>query len=110
MAEFVSPPADAKSPDHSTCRNCGQPIMWADYCYVHDSTGFADCWLTISGGRPIEVHLLLSAATGEQVEQAVEWSHDPSGLIVDPTLTVTPPEGKGKTMAEPVEWGPREEA
>lgn len=74
-----SPPADERSPDHSTCRNCGTPVTWDDWCYVHDANGFADCGLVVSGGTPLA-----------------------PGVLLNPRMS---PLAAGQTgRAEPVEW------
>lgn len=70
--------ADLRSPDRSACRNCGEPISWDEICYVHDKNGFANCGLTVSGGRSV------------------------GAALINPILTVDPAAG-GKN-AEPVEW------
>lgn len=34
-------------PDIATCKHCGERILWDDYGYVHERSGFADCGLVI---------------------------------------------------------------
>jgi hypothetical protein len=37
----------AETPDHVPCRNCGKPISWDDWCWIHDDSNFADCYITV---------------------------------------------------------------
>lgn len=69
--------SESPTPDHVPCRHCGRPISWDEICWVHDSTGFADCGLLIGGGINLG-----------------------GGLSIDPEITVDPDyEG---ARAEPV--------
>lgn len=43
----------APTPDHVPCRHCKEPISWDEYCWTHDSSGFATCGTVISGGRHV---------------------------------------------------------
>ena len=36
-------PETPDCPNTSTCRNCGQPIVWIDWSYVHPHSGEMDC-------------------------------------------------------------------
>lgn len=49
------------TPDHVPCRHCGEPISWDEICWTHDSTGFADCGVTISGGTDMGGGVLIDA-------------------------------------------------
>lgn len=42
MADDHFSPATPECPDVSVCRNCGRPIAWNDYGYIHPG-GDADC-------------------------------------------------------------------
>lgn len=42
-----------ETPNHVPCRHCGHLISWDEICWTHDDSGFADCGLTVSGGRDI---------------------------------------------------------
>jgi hypothetical protein len=35
------------TPDGSPCRYCGEPISWDEICWIHNSTGFANCHFNI---------------------------------------------------------------
>jgi hypothetical protein len=89
----IDPGADERSPDFSTCRNCGKAIGWDDYSYTHMDTGFAECGLTISGGKKPSGWLerLLKPGTS---------------AVLDPVLTQTSDPALIGKRAEPVEWGP----
>lgn len=40
--------------DRGACGNCGEPVVWDDYGYVHVTTGFADCGVHVEAtGEPI---------------------------------------------------------
>lgn len=79
MRDRKSNIGDDESPDAAECEHCGQPISWDEICYTHDSSGFANCGVNVSGGRAIA-----------------------SGILVDPeVLQVAGWEGK---CAEPTEW------
>lgn len=43
-------PATGDLADRSICRNCGEPIVWDDYSYVHESNGWGDCNTLFVGG------------------------------------------------------------
>lgn len=58
--------------------NCGVPIAWDEYCYVHEN-GWADCGTTIEGGTEIA-----------------------PGVRVDPQIKCDP-QYVGK-VATPIEW------
>ena len=67
-----------ESPDHSTCRNCGQRISWDDYSYTHDSNGFADCGIVISegtriGGCAIDPNIRQSSTKKRRYAEPMEW-------------------------------------
>lgn len=82
-ADWTVPPTD-DSPDHSYCRFCEEPITFQEVSYTHDSTGFADCGVRISGGKP--------ATFGGQK------------ITINPEITTDP--SYGGSQAEPMEWNP----
>lgn len=104
MGEDISSGPDARNPDHTTCRNCGQPITWSEYSYVHDSNGFSDCGIVISGGARITEQEATQGVTlmGGQAAVGIPV-HLPAGTIIDPDIIPTM-EPKQQTYAEPVEW------
>lgn len=66
------------TPDHVPCRHCHEPISWDEVCWVHDSTGFADCHLKITGGEKFGTI-----------------------AVINPTFTVTELVAGKNTYAEP---------
>jgi hypothetical protein len=100
--EVIDETDGGKSPDHSICWWCKEPITWCDYTYAHDAHGFVECGLVISGGTPLTVaqHGLSLVGGQAAINLPVEL---PVGAIIDPDLTLTLPPDK-QTRAEPVEW------
>lgn len=78
-------PEHLRSPDHSTCSSCGEPISWDEICYVHDDTGFADCGIKFGKAE-----------------------YETERFVINPEIQQKE-EFRGK-FARPVEWGSPEEA
>jgi hypothetical protein len=72
MTVWLPPPATPKCPDRTSCRHCGQIIVWDDYSYTHSATGFADCGIHVTGGLPIEGSL--SVRLNPKIEQDLCWA------------------------------------
>jgi hypothetical protein len=53
---WEDPPATDRCPDETTCLNCGKRIVWAEYSYVHEHSGEADCRPLTRGtqAKPVE--------------------------------------------------------
>jgi len=85
---------DVECPDHTTCLNCGKPISWDDYSYIHDASGMADCGLT-------------RLETGNALPEPFEsWRGEHGERLVE--VTFVPEEGVEKTgTAIPIEWKDR---
>lgn len=85
------------TPDHVPCRHCGSLISFDEYCWTHDSTGFADCGLIVTGGLRTDRQGLVNALTGQPVPFV------PLGeFLLDPCIS---PAAGGRTMALPIgEW------
>lgn len=73
-----------RSPDRSKCRNCEKEITWAEYSYVHDHNGMADCGV-----------IFLKSSQQDE-------TFDDIGILINPMMLIE--HQYVNLRAEPVEW------
>ena len=61
-----------RSPNRSTCRNCGHRISWGDLGYTHDDSGFGDCGIIVNEltGE------IAKAVDVETTAEPIEWDEE----------------------------------